>query len=126
MPFSDLRRYAGGHPLSPGSNLNDALLVMTTCASPDQARELAAALVGERLAACVNALPQVSSTYRWEGKIDVAEECLLLIKTTRARFKALEQAIKARSTYELPEILAVRIDAGSDEYLQWICASVAD
>jgi periplasmic divalent cation tolerance protein len=99
---------------------------MTTCASADQARELAAALVGDRLAACVNALPQVSSTYRWEGKIDVAEECLVLIKTTRARFTAVELAIKARSTYELPEILAVRIETGSAEYLRWIGAGVTE
>ena len=102
------------------------LLVITTCANADDARALAAALVGDRLAACVNAIPQISSTYRWAGKIEVADECLLLIKTTRDRYPALEGAIKARSKYELPEILAVRIDAASAEYLRWIEASVAD
>ena len=99
---------------------------MTTCASADQARALAAALVAKRLAACVNTLPQVSSTYRWEGKIEVADECLLLIKTTRARYAALEREIKVQSAYELPEIVAVRLDGGSSEYLQWLATSVAD
>jgi periplasmic divalent cation tolerance protein len=98
---------------------------MTTCADVEQGRELAAVLVGERLAACVNAVPRVSSTYWWDGRIEHADECLLLIKTTRDRFPALEQAIKARSRYELPEILAVAVVGGSAEYLRWVQASVA-
>jgi periplasmic divalent cation tolerance protein len=102
----------------------DFLLVVTTCADAEQGRDLAAVLVRERLAACVNAVPRVSSTYRWDGKIEHADECLLLIKTTRDRFEALEQAIKARSSYELPEIIAVEVERGSVEYLQWIEASV--
>lgn len=102
----------------------DFLLVVTTCGNPEQGRELAQALVGEHLAACVNVVPRVSSTYWWDGKIEHADECLLLIKTTRERFEALEQAIKARSRYELPEILAVPVDRGSAEYLRWIEASV--
>ncbi|HEY5569117.1 MAG TPA: divalent-cation tolerance protein CutA [Gammaproteobacteria bacterium] len=103
----------------------DPLLVMTTCADAVQARELATALVAQRLAACVNSLPHVSSTYRWDGKIERSEECLLLIKTTRDRFAALEREIKARSRYELPEVLAVRVDGGSAEYLSWVEACVA-
>jgi len=98
---------------------------MTTCADAEQGRELARALVAERLAACVNAVPRVSSTYRWQGEVEQAEECLLLIKTTRARFAALETAIKARSRYELPEVLAVPVVAGSAEYLEWIASAVA-
>jgi periplasmic divalent cation tolerance protein len=102
----------------------DFLLVVTTCADAEQGRDLATALVRDRLAACVNAVPRVSSTYRWDGKIEHADECLLLIKTTRDRFEALEQAIKARSSYELPEIVAVEIERGSDEYLRWVESSV--
>jgi len=102
----------------------DPLLVMTTCANAEEARALATAIVGERLAACVSALPGVASTYRWEGKVEEAEECVLLIKTTRDRLASLEQAIKARSSYELPEVVAVRVDAGSAAYLQWVQASV--
>ncbi|HEY7670889.1 MAG TPA: divalent-cation tolerance protein CutA [Gammaproteobacteria bacterium] len=102
----------------------DFLLVLTTCADAAQGHDLATALVGERLAACVNAVPRVSSTYRWDGKIEHADECLLLIKTTRDRFEALEKAIKARSRYSLPEIIAVQVDRGSAEYLGWVEASV--
>ena len=102
----------------------DYLLVVTTCADAEQGHDLATALVRERLAACVNSVPRVSSTYRWDGKIEQSEECLLLIKTTRERFGALEQAIKARSRYELPEIIAVQVDRGSAEYLRWLEASV--
>jgi periplasmic divalent cation tolerance protein len=102
----------------------DFLLVLTTCADAEQGRDLATALVREQLAACVNAVPRVSSTYRWDGKIEHADECLLLIKTTRDRFTALEQAIKARSRYSLPEILVVQVDGGSAEYLRWVEDSV--
>jgi periplasmic divalent cation tolerance protein len=102
----------------------DFLLVVTTCADAEQARDLAMALVRERLAACVNAVPRVSSTYRWQGKIEHTDECLLLIKTTRGRFEALEQAIKARSSYELPEIIAVEVERGSEDYLRWVDSSV--
>jgi periplasmic divalent cation tolerance protein len=102
----------------------DFLLVVTTCGDAEQGRDLATALVRDRLAACVNAVPRVSSTYRWDGKIEHADECLLLIKTTRERFGALEQAIKARSRYELPEVIAVEVERGSAEYLRWVEASV--
>jgi periplasmic divalent cation tolerance protein len=102
----------------------DFLLVVTTCGSAEHGRELAEALVGARLAACVNVVPRVSSTYWWNGKIEHADECLLLIKTTRGRFAALEQAIKGRSQYELPEIVAVQVDRGSAEYLRWVETSV--
>jgi periplasmic divalent cation tolerance protein len=103
----------------------DPLLVLTTCADAAEAKELATALVTQRLAACVSSMPRVSSTYRWEGKVEQAEECLLLIKTTRDRLSALEQEIKSRSSYELPEVLAVRVDTGSSEYLSWLKTSVA-
>ena len=103
----------------------DFLLVVTTCGNAEHGRELAQALVGERLAACVNVVPRVSSIYWWDGKIEHADECLLLIKTTRERFDALERTIKARSRYELPEIIALGIEDGSTEYLRWLEASVA-
>lgn len=103
-----------------------ALLVLTTCGDEAKARSLADVLVGERLAACVNAVPNVSSTYRWEGKIEHDAEVVLLIKTTADRFAAVERAIKAAADYELPEIVAVPIQAGSAEYLAWIGASLKD
>jgi periplasmic divalent cation tolerance protein len=102
---------------------SDLLIVMTTCAAADADR-LAARLVGERMAACVNSVPHLSSTYVWNGKIEHADECLLLIKTTRARFPALERAINEYSAYELPEIIAVAVDSGSAAYCAWVEASV--
>lgn len=102
----------------------EALLVLTTCGNEADAQAMADMLVGERLAACVNAVPRVASTYLWQGRVERDEEVLLVIKTTRARFGEIERAVKAQSSYELPEVVAVPIDAGSQDYLAWIDASV--
>jgi periplasmic divalent cation tolerance protein len=102
------------------------LVVLTTCASADEADRLAAALVEQRLAACVSTVNSVTSTYRWQGAVQQEQESLLVIKTTEERFAALEQAIRERSTYELPEVLALRVHAGSARYLDWLRAAVND
>ena len=96
-----------------------ALLCLTICPDPDSARRIADALVDERLAACVNVLPGVQSTYRWEGNVERADEVLLLIKTTRVRLPALQERIKTLHPYELPEVLAVEA-GGLPAYLQWV------
>jgi periplasmic divalent cation tolerance protein len=103
-----------------------ALVVLTTCATPDEAKRLAAALVERRLAACVNTLGGVSSTYRWQGAVQQEQESLLVIKTTEVRFAALEQAIRELSSYELPEVLAIPVQTGSVRYLDWLSAAVTD
>jgi periplasmic divalent cation tolerance protein len=103
-----------------------ALVVLTTCASPEAARSLAAMLVEQRLAACVTTVPSVASTYRWQGAVQHEQESLLVIKTTEARFVAVEQAIRARSSYELPEVLAVPVQAGSAPYLKWLHDAVTE
>jgi len=103
----------------------DALLVITTLPDADTARALAAQLVEQRLAACVNILAPCQSVYRWEGKIEDAEEVPLLIKTSAARYAALEEAIRAYHPYELPEIVAVRIDRGLPGYLAWVAEETA-
>jgi periplasmic divalent cation tolerance protein len=100
--------------------------VLTTCANADEARRLATALVERRLAACVNTVGNVVSTYRWRNEVQQDQESLLVIKTTVARLGALEQAIRDHSTYELPEVLALPVRAGSAEYLEWLRASVSD
>lgn len=102
----------------------ETLLVLTTCAGSTDAERIAGALVERRLAACVNAVNEVMSTYRWEGGVDREPESLLLIKTTADRYPALEQAIRELSTYELPEVIAVRTAGGLDEYLRWVADSV--
>ena len=81
------------------------------------------AVVGERLAACVNRIPGIASTYRWKGEIHDEGEVLLLIKSTRERFAALRDRILALHPYELPEIIAVDIASGHAPYLDWIAAS---
>jgi periplasmic divalent cation tolerance protein len=99
-------------------------LVLTTAGSADEARKIAHALVEGKLAACVNIVPQIQSVYRWQGKIEEAQEWLLIIKTTDAAFERVRDAIKQLHSYELPECIAVEIDDGSPEYLKWITESV--
>jgi periplasmic divalent cation tolerance protein len=103
---------------------SNALLVLTTCAGAEEARRLAGALVERRLAACVSTVNQVASTYWWQGRIEHDSESVLLIKSTEERFGALEAAIRELSSYDVPEVLAMRVDAGSAAYLDWLVASV--
>ena len=95
----------------------------TTLGSRAAADELAAALVEQRLAACAQVVGPVSSTYRWQGAVEEAEEWYCHAKTTRALQDAVTRAIRARHSYELPEILSAPL-AGSAEYLAWIADSV--
>jgi periplasmic divalent cation tolerance protein len=98
--------------------------VMVFCTCPDEAtaRRIAEALVSERLAACVNRLPGIRSTYRWEGRVQDEPEVLLLIKTGADRYPDLELRLKALHPYEVPEIIAVPVAAGSASYLAWIAS----
>ena len=98
----------------------DALLVITNLPDAESARALAVTLIEQRVAACVNILSPCHSIFRWEGKLDEAEEVPLLIKTSAARYAALEEAIRAYHPYELPEIIAVRIEKGLPGYLAWL------
>ncbi|BDG01982.1 divalent-cation tolerance protein CutA [Anaeromyxobacter oryzae] len=100
----------------------DALVVLVTAPSADKAAELARALVEERLAACGNVVPGLRSIYRWDGKVQDDVEALLLLKTTRARFEALRERVLALHPYQVPEVLAIPVAAGSAPYLAWIAA----
>jgi periplasmic divalent cation tolerance protein len=104
--------------------MTDKLLVLTTAGSESEARKIAHALVEPRLAACVNIIPRIHSVYRWEGKVEEAEEYLLLIKTTKAREEEVRAAIRELHSYELPECIAIPIESGSMEYLKWLSESV--
>lgn len=97
------------------------------CCVPDQdvADRIAVALVEEGLAACVNRLPGVVSTYRWDGQTRLDAELLLLIKTTRRQFEALRARIVALHPYELPEIIAVDVALGHAPYLAWVAEATA-
>ena len=104
----------------------DLKLVLTTCGSREIADRLALALVEQRLAACVNVLPGVRSTYRWAGRIEQADEIVLMIKTASEKLAAIEATLKAVSGYELPELVAVEITGGSAGYLDWVAGAVAE
>ncbi|MFZ0334484.1 MAG: divalent-cation tolerance protein CutA [Candidatus Acidiferrales bacterium] len=103
----------------------ESIVVLVTCGSAKEARRLAGALVSKRLAACVNVMAvPVKSVYRWKGKVEAATELLMLIKTTRRKFAALEKEIRQLHSYETPEIIALPIAAGSKAYLEWLRNSV--
>ena len=101
------------------------LVVLVTCPTRAVARRIARAVVAQRLAACVNLLPGVESTFRWEGKIDRSREALLLIKTTSRRFASLARALTRLHPYAVPEIIALPVTAGAAPYLRWVAGSVA-
>mgnify|MGYP001250928217 CR=1 FL=1 len=98
----------------------EVLLVLTNCPDEDSAERIARALVENRLAACVNMLAPVQSTYRWQGAVEQAEEVPLLVKCTRERYPALEEAIRQLHPYTVPEIVAVPVVAGFAPYLRWV------
>ena len=98
------------------------LLVLTNLPDRATAEGLADALIAGQLAACVNILAPCRSVYRWKGSVQHDEEHPMLIKTTEERYAELEQAIRARHPYELPEIVAVRIERGLAAYLDWLAA----
>jgi periplasmic divalent cation tolerance protein len=107
--------------------MTDKIVVLVTCGSRREARAIANALVSRRLAACVQeACGPVHSTYRWKGKVESAKEFLLLIKTTRKRFAAVSETVKQLHSYDVPEIIALGVRAGSADYLRWIADSVSD
>lgn len=98
---------------------------MVTCKSQREARRIASALVGSRLAACGNVLgTPVMSIYRWKGKVERAKETLLVLKSTRSTFPALEREVRRLHSYELPEIIALPVISGSKSYVAWIHENV--
>jgi len=96
------------------------LLVLTTVGSREEADEIAQALVQERLAACVNVVADCSSTYRWQGAVEQADETMLLIKTTRNRYRDFEERLRELHPYDLPEIVALSPDAVLPAYAAWV------
>jgi periplasmic divalent cation tolerance protein len=103
----------------------EVLQVQTTVPSEADGERIAAYLVDGRLAACVQVVGPIRSTYRWQGRVDEAEEWLLLVKTTAARYPAVAAAIGALHPYDEPELIALPVVAGSRGYLDWVIDSVA-
>jgi len=96
------------------------LLMLSTLPDRETAAAIARTLVEQRLAACVSLLPQITSFYEWQGRLEQEQETLLLIKTTKQNYQAVEAALRANHPYELPEILAVPVDQGLQGYLDWV------
>src|SRR5881275_2785464 len=104
--------------------MTDKVVVLSTAGSQEEANKIATALVERRLAACVNMIPRIQSVYRWEGKVETAEEFLLIIKTTKARSLDVQALIRELHSYDLPECVVISMTGGSAEYLKWIEESV--
>ncbi len=103
---------------------SDAIVVFMTAPNREEAGRLAETLVGEKIAACVQILPEMESVYRWQGKIERQNEILLIAKTKLSEFAALEREVQKIHSYETPEIVACPITAGSAPYLKWLSDSV--
>lgn len=104
--------------------MTDKRIVLSTAGSADEAHKIAHHLVEQRLAACVNIVPRIESIYRWQGKVESSEEWLLLIKTTAEKYAAVRDAIRQLHSYQVPECVAITIEDGSADYLEWIGNSV--
>lgn len=105
--------------------IDEVLLVLTTFADEESARRICREIVTENLAACANILPAIHSVYRWETKIEEGAETMVFFKTTAARFPELQAKVKSLHSYDVPEIIALKVTAGLPDYLRWVAASCA-
>ena len=104
--------------------MEDTIIVLCTCPDKCVGENIARLLVEKRLAACVNLIPDVTSVYRWKDEVVTDQEVQLLIKTSTPMFTDIQQLIRQQHPYELPEIIAVRLDEGFPQYLEWIAREV--
>jgi periplasmic divalent cation tolerance protein len=100
--------------------MTDVRVVLTTAGSTEEARRIANELVERRLAACVNVVTKLDSIYLWKGKVQEAEEYLLVIKTTKDLFPTVRDAIKEMHSYEVPEVISLAVEDGTEDYFKWI------
>lgn len=104
--------------------MSDVVVALVTAPDADTATYIARTLVEEQLAACCNILPQVRSIYRWQQAVEQADEVLVIVKTTAARFDAMRERILELHPYDLPEIIATAVTDGHEPYLEWVRQSV--
>jgi len=105
---------------------HDFIIVMSTVPSKEAGLAIAGLLVNEKLAACVNIIPGLTSLYKWKGKLCTDEELLLIIKTRKSLFEKVRNAIKGIHPYEVPEIIELPIMSGLETYMQWIEENTLD
>lgn len=104
--------------------MTDKIVILSTSKSTADARRIATHLVEQRLASCVNIIPNATSIYRWKGSIESASEYILIIKSRRDLVKNIEEAFRTIHPYEVPELIALPIAAGSEAYLNWLAAEL--
>ncbi len=104
--------------------MSDYCVCLITASSPEEARNLAFGLVVAGLAACVNQVPQVTSVYSWEGRVEEAGEILLIAKTRSSHLQGLIDKVRELHSYDVPEVIALPIVGGNLHYLRWIDESV--
>lgn len=100
--------------------VGQVLVILVTAVNQEEARRIGKGMVDAKLAACANIIPGIQSIYRWKGKVVKAQEVLIILKSTRPRYRALEKAIKSMHTYETPEIIALPVKEGLDRYIGWV------
>lgn len=96
------------------------LVILVTAVNQEEAVRIGKEMVNAKLAACANVIPGIQSIYRWNGKVVQEEEVLLILKSVKQRYRALEKAIKTMHTYEIPEIIALPVKEGFDRYIGWV------
>ena len=96
------------------------LVVMVTVKNLKEAIRIGEEMVHMKLAACANVIPGIQSIYRWKGKVAKAQEALLILKSTKPRYRELEKAIKAMHAYEVPEVIALPVTEGLEAYVRWV------
>lgn len=102
------------------------IVVLITCPSEEEGKRIAKFIVENRLAACVNVIPMVTSFYFWEGKLNEDAESLLVIKTLEEKFNLLKEEVKKIHSYTVPEIISFRIADGNERYLKWVSEMCAE
>ena len=105
--------------------MTDKIVVLSTCATEEEAEKLSRALLDAHLAACVNIIRGVQSLYHWNGAIESATECLLVIKSSRELFAAVRSALEKAHSYEVPEVLALPVVECAENYLRWLDSHLA-
>jgi periplasmic divalent cation tolerance protein len=104
----------------------ETVVVLVTASSAEEADLIARDLVGEKLVACANLVPGVTSIFRWKGKIETSSEVLMVLKTRRRLLDRLVDRVKALHSYEVPEVIALPLSGGSREYIEWLLAETEE
>jgi len=105
------------------TNDNPPIVILITCGNSDEAQTISNALVRRKLIACGNIIPNITSVFQWENKVTRDDEVLIVAKSQKSHFNAVVTAVKELHSYQTPEIIALPIISGSEDYLEWLAAS---